>query len=540
MRRPRIPRWELLGPLFEAELARLARQPTLMALKSLMVLALLFLLFTFYPHDQDVISVKAQSNFMHSLLLCVGGVQLAAIWLLTPWFAAAVLTEDREKKTLDLLLTTTLTDRDVVLGKLAARVIYVGFVVLAGVPVFAILLSFGGMSFSTIGLVYFGTLLNLVALAGLTVGCAGVTSSYRQTLSLTWVLMFVAAFCPVFGPAWFVYTALEQNFDLTYTVCFTLINLVVAILGVIVAVKSVRPWETSEVVRPMRVSLPVVSGPVLLRRRLPVAPGPEPKLTAEPGMVAAPLEGRPSTRPMSTPQRLLVDTVTKSASQRPIGITADLKWDAPPEGITGPPLALVMPVLAAAMMGVGLFLGLAAREPEDAGWMATMSMAWILVALPTCAGIAGTLSREREADTLLMLLTVPATRREILWRKVWFRLRGALWFWGLIAFWGALLIAMAEDHRYWGLPFVLQGMAMLVASVGLGVFLSVYCASTFLAQAAAIMLMLFAGVAPQWSWLTSLDGHVLPFLPLHAAALILAGIAGWFAALRSFENYCPK
>src|SRR5439155_10298292 len=62
-------------------------------------------------------------------------VQFGAVLLITPALTAGAIAEERQRQTLDDLLLTRLSGRDIVLGKLAARWVQVVGVLLAGVPV---------------------------------------------------------------------------------------------------------------------------------------------------------------------------------------------------------------------------------------------------------------------------------------------------------------------------------------------------------------------------------------------------------------------
>ncbi len=59
--------------------------------------------------------------------------------------AAAIMAEETEKQTLPFLLTTTLANHEIVLGKLAARVAQVLMLLMAGLPVLAIMQVMGGI-----------------------------------------------------------------------------------------------------------------------------------------------------------------------------------------------------------------------------------------------------------------------------------------------------------------------------------------------------------------------------------------------------------
>jgi ABC-type Na+ efflux pump permease subunit len=73
-------------------------------------------------------------------------VQALAIILLTPPCMAGAIAEERERGSLPLLLTSLLTTREILLGKLLARLAPLIEMLLAGIPVMALLLLLGGVS----------------------------------------------------------------------------------------------------------------------------------------------------------------------------------------------------------------------------------------------------------------------------------------------------------------------------------------------------------------------------------------------------------
>ena len=64
---------------------------------------------------------------------------------LTPAFTAAAITDEKERKTLDFLLVTDLSTREIVFGKLAARAGALFTLVLAGLPILSLIQFFGGI-----------------------------------------------------------------------------------------------------------------------------------------------------------------------------------------------------------------------------------------------------------------------------------------------------------------------------------------------------------------------------------------------------------
>src|SRR5262249_2671439 len=70
----------------------------------------------------------------------------AVIVLLTPGVTAGAVAEEKERRTLDCLLTTQLRGHEIVLGKLVARLAYMVLLVLAALPVLILLFVLGGIS----------------------------------------------------------------------------------------------------------------------------------------------------------------------------------------------------------------------------------------------------------------------------------------------------------------------------------------------------------------------------------------------------------
>jgi len=73
-------------------------------------------------------------------------VQLGMICLLAPVFTAGAITQERDSRTYSILLATPLTNAQIVLGSLFSRLYYVIALLLSGVPVFAITLFYGGVT----------------------------------------------------------------------------------------------------------------------------------------------------------------------------------------------------------------------------------------------------------------------------------------------------------------------------------------------------------------------------------------------------------
>ena len=74
------------------------------------------------------------------------GLQLLAVVLLGPAMVAGTIATERERRTIEYLFASSLSNAEIVLGKLAAKLLHVVFMILAGVPVLALVMLLGGIA----------------------------------------------------------------------------------------------------------------------------------------------------------------------------------------------------------------------------------------------------------------------------------------------------------------------------------------------------------------------------------------------------------
>jgi ABC-type Na+ efflux pump permease subunit len=98
--------------------------------------------------------------------------------------AVAVSTE-KDRRTLELLLVSRLTDRELVSGKLAASLVRVLLLLLAAVPMFAIAALFGGVTGTTVARVFAVTVAASLAAASLATTVAFWKETTFQSLAIT-------------------------------------------------------------------------------------------------------------------------------------------------------------------------------------------------------------------------------------------------------------------------------------------------------------------------------------------------------------------
>src|SRR5205814_6878579 len=111
---------------------------------------LVFVVITSLISGQENISSGASLNNLAKMsdriFRNMSYLQLALVALLAPIFTAGAITQEKDSQTYDILLSTPLTNGQIVLGSLLSRLFFVIALLVSGVPIFAIIRVFGGVA----------------------------------------------------------------------------------------------------------------------------------------------------------------------------------------------------------------------------------------------------------------------------------------------------------------------------------------------------------------------------------------------------------
>lgn len=78
--------------------------------------------------------------------------QLLMVCVIAPIFAAAAITQEKDSQTFSILLSTPLSNAQIVLGSLLSRLYFVFVLLLASMPLFCIMMVYGGVTGNEIGM----------------------------------------------------------------------------------------------------------------------------------------------------------------------------------------------------------------------------------------------------------------------------------------------------------------------------------------------------------------------------------------------------
>lgn len=93
---------------------------------------------------------NASATIGQAIFLLLSFFQLLLVGFIAPAFTAGAISLEREKQTLDLLVTTPMRPGGIIVGKLLAALAFVGLMIVAAVPISGLVLMYGGASIDDI------------------------------------------------------------------------------------------------------------------------------------------------------------------------------------------------------------------------------------------------------------------------------------------------------------------------------------------------------------------------------------------------------
>lgn len=136
------------GPVFQFELLTLARRRRFYVFRFAFGAFLLFLLWANDPriNYRDGELTISEAKYLATTLFGVIATTLGcAVLFVTPALVAGVIADERQRKTLHYLLASSLTSSEIVIGKLAARLVLLTVMLGLTVPILLLLSLFGGV-----------------------------------------------------------------------------------------------------------------------------------------------------------------------------------------------------------------------------------------------------------------------------------------------------------------------------------------------------------------------------------------------------------
>jgi ABC-type transport system involved in multi-copper enzyme maturation permease subunit len=205
-------RRSLLGPLFYYEVLRLARRGRSSLVRTLYLLGILAGIGIVYYHyfpsrglgglllaPAQRVPLGQLAHLNQAIVQSVFVVQTIAVLLFTPGYLAGTVAEEREAGTLPLLFTTHLTDREIIVGKLFARLAHIALVLLGTLPVLALLLVWGGVDPALLAAGFAATFLSLFSVGAWSILCSVLSRSVFTAMIGSYMGVVVVGVCGLGG-----------------------------------------------------------------------------------------------------------------------------------------------------------------------------------------------------------------------------------------------------------------------------------------------------------------------------------------------------
>lgn len=163
----------------------------------------LFVIGFFYLMTQDRSSGgyldPGQSYMLFTMLTYI---QLMLVLFITPGLTAGSISSEREKQTLNMLLTTSQTSFQIIVGKLLSSIAFLVLMLVSSLPLYSIVFLYGGVSPKQLLLLMFYSLLTTVAIGSLGVMFStlirktiiSMIATYGSVLALLAVTGFLSIF----------------------------------------------------------------------------------------------------------------------------------------------------------------------------------------------------------------------------------------------------------------------------------------------------------------------------------------------------------
>lgn len=203
----------VFGPVLYYEVIRAGRRGRLFLFRSAYaVFIFLILLWIWGARNHEASTWQNQSrdlaNLAESFFFTFAVIQFGFAVLLTPGYVAGCIAEDKDRRTLEFLLATDLANREIVFGKLAARIGYLVLFLLTGLPVLSLIQFFGGIDPSILLVTFAATGCAMAGLIGVSIVQSVRCRKARDAIIFTFVI--AGAYVGICQLLWFtqVLTAL--------------------------------------------------------------------------------------------------------------------------------------------------------------------------------------------------------------------------------------------------------------------------------------------------------------------------------------------
>ncbi|MCR4642669.1 MAG: ABC transporter permease [Lachnospiraceae bacterium] len=183
-----------LNPIVKKDLKVISRSMKtawgIFAYEAILALIFFFVVWLIFDVNSGYGYTNKYEDFV-SLFPILAAVQFGIIALVMPVLTATAVSGEKEKQTFDLLLTTVMSSKAVVRGKVASAVIRMLIFIVASIPLMAVSFTIGGMSWWNLVIVMIAFLIFAVFAGSIGIFASTLTQKSITAIILTYVFYFL-------------------------------------------------------------------------------------------------------------------------------------------------------------------------------------------------------------------------------------------------------------------------------------------------------------------------------------------------------------
>lgn len=136
-------------------------------------------------------TVAVEPRILLELFLSLIIIEAVIIGLMVPSFSSGVISGERERQTMEVLITTKMTPWEIVKGKYWSSIMQMLLLIVSGLPVLAIVFIYGGISFFQVLMVVGVLITSLMFFASIGVYFSAVMKKTGSATVLTFIVMIM-------------------------------------------------------------------------------------------------------------------------------------------------------------------------------------------------------------------------------------------------------------------------------------------------------------------------------------------------------------
>jgi len=197
----------LLGPVFSVEIVTSARRARYFVLRTAYALILLLSLWSVYAlaREQSAsleLNIRQTAELTAGFFSSVAYLQLITVLLVGPAIAAGTIAGERQRRTIEYLFATDLSNREIILDKLAGRLLLITYLIAVSLPILATFRLFGGISLDVLMILFVVTASTMVAVAAVSVCISVWSTKARDAVLRTYLVLLAVLILPLVLGAW--------------------------------------------------------------------------------------------------------------------------------------------------------------------------------------------------------------------------------------------------------------------------------------------------------------------------------------------------